>query len=83
MCYLLSNDTLHASSRCEALLVNLPGYDTSGDLLRAGGNFGCLATRDFDDPTMFMSCLDNYQHDVILTNCMTCPVMYVCVRYPV
>jgi len=83
MCYLLSNDTLHSSSPCEALLVNMPGYNTSGDLLRAGGNFGCLATRDFDDPTMFMSCLDNYQHDVILTNCMTCPVMYVCVRYPV
>lgn len=82
MCYLQSNET-HSSSRCDQVLVNLPQYDTAADLLGAGGNFGCWAARSWNDPSMFQSCLNNFQHDLILTNCMTCQIMYVCVRYPV
>jgi len=82
MCYLQSNET-HSSSRCDQVLVNLPQYDTAADLLGAGGNFGCWAARTWNDPSMFQSCLNNFQHDLILTNCMTCQIMYVCVRYPV
>jgi len=81
MCHILSNHS-QASTSCRNLLVGLPRFGNADNLLAAGGNFGCYISLSTDSGMSPNACYDNYQHDTVLTNCLACQVMYVCVRFP-
>jgi len=82
VCYILENDTAHVNSRCENLLVGLPHYNTASGLIHAGGNYGCWMGRSYPDPDMLNSCYDDFQHNLVLSNCFGCTGMSICIRYP-
>jgi len=72
-----------ANIKCEDLIVGLPFYDTGHDLIVAGGNYGCWLGKQYPDTDQLNSCLDDYQHQVVLGKCIGCILMSVCIRYPV
>ena len=70
---------------CEELLKDLPGsLANSQELLAAGGNFGCLWSKDgtWKEGLQRIFCRDDYQHNIGLADCSSCSHLYVCIRLP-
>lgn len=65
---------------CFELLKGLNYFNDSETLLRLGGNFGCYPTRYPDE--IMASCVDDYNQDYQMANCLSCIQMGVCIKHP-
>jgi len=81
-CYIGLNDTNYLDYECRQLVLGLPGFPTSDDLIAAGGNFGCWLAPEYPDRDLTNACVDNYQHRRSLASCLDCRFMGVCIRFP-
>ena len=76
------------TSPCNLLLTDLEDPDTNEKysdqtaLIVAGGNYGCLNQLNFPGIFQNQACQDDFQHNLVMTNCAGCVFMAVCIRYP-
>ena len=86
LCYLAvpEKDPALYDTSCDSLLVNLQGnFANSRELLDAGGNFGCLVSKNgLWDLGRRRACRNNQEHSLMLSKCKECSHMFVCIWYP-
>jgi len=66
---------------CHQLIRDINVYNDSATILAMGGNFGCFVTK-FPNEMPDGACVNGYNQNVQLGNCLSCTNLGVCIRIP-
>jgi hypothetical protein len=71
----------HVNTRCRDLITGINFYNDSSTITALGGTFGCYVTKS---PEVMPdgACIPEYTQDAILSTCLSCTHMGVCIREP-
>jgi malate dehydrogenase (oxaloacetate-decarboxylating)(NADP+) len=71
----------HVSTPCRDLIVGINHYNDSDTILALGGSFGCFPSK-FPDELSESACVPDYRMDAVLSDCLSCTHMGVCILEP-
>jgi hypothetical protein len=70
----------YLSTPCSQLIRGINYYNDAETILARGGNFGCYPTRFPDE--INNACVPGYNQQAIMSSCMSCVSMGVCIDFP-